>query len=41
MIKLIGKIIAGAAYSSAMAGAGLASIWNVYQPKEPKSLRRR
>mgnify|MGYP003293298796 CR=1 FL=1 len=40
MVKLIGKMIAGAAYKSAVAGAGLASIWNVYQPKEPKCLRR-
>ena len=41
MIKILGKMIAGAAYKSAVAAAGLASFWNVYQPKEPKSLRRR
>ncbi len=41
MIKILGKMIAGAAYKSAVAGAGLASVWNVYQPKEPKRLTRR
>ena len=38
MFKFFEKLIADLAYQSALAGAGLASVWNVYQPKEPKSL---
>lgn len=41
MANFFGKVIARVAYRSAVAAAGMASFWNVYQPKEPKSLRRR
>ena len=34
-MKLVEKILAKLALASAHTGAGLASIWNAYQPKEP------
>lgn len=40
MKKAIGKFIAKSAISSAKIAAGTASGWNLYQPKEPLSLKK-
>ena len=40
MFKFFASIFANAALISAESAAGLASMWNAYQPKEPESLRK-
>ena len=40
MFKFFASIFANAALISAEAAAGSASMWNVYQPREPKNLRK-
>ena len=41
MLKFFEKILAELALVSAGVGAGLASVWNVYQPKEPKNISKK
>ena len=38
-MKIIEAILAQLALWSAQSGAGLASSWNAYQPKEPKNIK--
>jgi len=38
MKKFVDKVIAKIAFASAVSGAGAASTWNTYQPKEPEIL---
>jgi len=34
------KLLAQAAKNSAQMGAGTASLWNLYQPKQPKNMKK-
>ena len=34
------KLMAQLAMMSAQMGAGLASVWNAHQPKQPKSMKK-
>ena len=38
ILKRTAKVLAKITYSSAVAGAGTASLMGIYQPKTPKSL---
>lgn len=40
MKKTIEKLIAKTAIASAKIAAGSASLWNTYQPKEPRALKK-
>ncbi len=40
MANLFEKLLANLAFFSAASAAGMASFWNVYQPKEPKTIRK-
>ena len=40
MKKTIEKLIARTALTSAKLAAGSASLWNTYQPKEPRALKK-
>ena len=39
MKNLAGKLLAKIALASAKAAAGTSSVWNLYQPKEPKNIK--
>ncbi len=40
MINTINKLLVKVSGFSAKAGAGSASIWNTYQPKEPQNIKK-
>lgn len=41
MLKFLEGVLAELARMAAMMGAGTASLWNGYQPKEPQILQKR
>ena len=40
MKELLNKAIAKIVHATAICGAGEASMWNIYQPKEPAALKK-
>lgn len=40
MANIFERLLANLAFFSAASASGLASFWNAYQPKEPKTIRR-
>jgi cyclic lactone autoinducer peptide len=40
MKNLAGKLLAKIALASAKTAAGTSSSWNLYQPKEPKNIKK-